>query len=103
MTRAPVVAKARVTARPIPPAAPVTITPRPSRPAPTLHATAMSSSAGFGCPSRAGSAPEDLLTSIAIDDLLLDVDTQARLGRRIEPTVTVLDGLRHEFVLHRVA
>ena len=54
MTFAPVVANASATARPMPPAAPVTMTPLPSRPAPTLHVmTSLLRSSGCADQARA--------------------------------------------------
>ena len=45
------------------------------------------------------SPAEDLLASVAVDDVLLDVDPETRLRRWIEPAVAMLDRLRHQLVL----
>ena len=46
---------------------------------------------------------QHLLAAIAVDDLLDDLDAEARLRRRVEPAVDVLDRLGHQLVLHGVA
>src|SRR3990170_906070 len=96
MTFAPAAANPRATAAPIPPLAPVRMTPRPSSPAPTLHV--MSSLLG-----RPVSGAQHLLAAVTIHDLIADVDPEAGLRRWIEPAIAVLDRLGHQLVLHRVA
>src|SRR5260221_9266341 len=101
MTFAPAAANPRATAAPMPPVAPVRMTPRPSRPAPTLHVIAILLWHG---PQRAGpsASAEHPLAAVAVDDLLDHLDPEPRPGRWVEPAVTVLDRLRHELVLHRI-
>src|SRR5438128_3842422 len=95
MTCAPVVANARATARPIPPAAPVTMTPLPSSPAPTLQAMASSFDAL--------DLREDPFASIRVNDVVDDLDAQSGFRGRVHVSVDVPERLRHQLVLHRVA
>src|SRR6187431_414973 len=87
-TRAPVVANASTIALPMPPVAPVTMTPLPSRPAPMLHAMSVPPPRrDVPVPRRMGSGErpvglgvlEHLLAPIVLDHVLDDLDTQARL------------------------
>src|SRR2546426_2639099 len=82
-----------MTAWPIPPAAPVTITPLPSSPAPTLQAMA----------SPVLDLRQNSFAPKRVDDILDDVDAKPRLHGWVHVSVDVLERLGHQLVLHRVA
>src|SRR2546425_12186065 len=82
-----------MTAWPIPPAAPVTMTPFPSSPAPTLQAMA----------SPVLDLRENSFAPKRVDDILDDVDAKARLRGRVQVSVDVFERLGHQLVLHGVS
>src|SRR3989442_11739188 len=78
---------------PIPPAAPVMMTPFPSSPAPTLQAMA----------SPVLDLRENSFAPKRVDDILDDVDAKARLRGRVQVSVDVFERLGHQLVLHGVS
>ena len=93
----------RATALPMPPAAPVTMTPLPSRPAPTLQvmsAPPLRSSAAAMPPT--GPARTFSLRYRSTTSSMTSMPRPG-FGGRVDPAVHMLEGLGHEVVLHRVA